>query len=136
MAESIDRFRRGLWNRESVDRPPVGVAPDRSWLPVKYLKADFLKDEVRPEDLTRSLVRTDYEDASFGRRVFSDDWLPYNAAWRAIPWLEAISGCHVPLRHWLALRGALRRVASRTLRLCRFLPTTAGSNASGARPRN
>jgi hypothetical protein len=95
-AESIERFRRGLWNRESVDRPPVGVSPDRSWLPVKYLKADFAKEEVRPEDVTRSLVRTDYEDASFGRRVFSDDWLPYNAPWRAVPWFEAISGCHVP----------------------------------------
>lgn len=50
---------------------------------------------MRPEDVSRSLVRTDYEDASFGRRVFSDDWLPSNAAWRAIPWLEAISGCPV-----------------------------------------
>jgi hypothetical protein len=96
VAESIDRFRRGLWNRESVDRPPVGVTPDRSWLPVEYLKAPFPKQEVRPEDVTRSLVRTDYEDASFGRRVLSDDWLPYNAPWRAVPWLEAISGCHVP----------------------------------------
>lgn len=94
--ESIDRFRHGLWGRESVDRPPVGIAPDRSWLPVKYLKAPFPNKEVRPEDVTRSLVRTDYEDASFGRRVLSDDWLPYNAPWRAIPWLEAISGCRVP----------------------------------------
>ena len=54
-----------------------------------------MKGEVQPEDLTPSLVRTDYEDASFGRRVFSDDWIPYNAPWRAIPWLEAISGCRV-----------------------------------------
>lgn len=96
IAESIERFRRGLWNRESVDRPPVAVAPDRSWLPVNYLKAPFLREEVRPEDVTRSLVRTDYEDASFERRVFCDDWLPYNAPWRAVPWLEAISGCRVP----------------------------------------
>lgn len=96
VAESIERFRRGLWDRESVERPPVGVTPDRSWLPVQYLKAPFPRDEVRPEDVTPSLVRTDYEDASFGRRVFRDDWLPYNAAWRAVPWLEAISGCRVP----------------------------------------
>jgi hypothetical protein len=96
VAESIDRFRRGLWDRESVDRPPVGITPDRSWLPVKYLKAEFPRDTVRPEDVTPSLVRTDYEDASFGRRVFHDDWLAYNAPWRAIPWLEAISGCEVP----------------------------------------
>ncbi len=95
IAQSIDRFRRGLWNRESVDRPPVSVAPDRGWLPVKSLKAHFSGNEVRPEDVSRSLVRTDYEDASFERGVFSDDWLPYNAAWRAIPWLEAISGCRV-----------------------------------------
>ncbi len=96
VAESIDRFHRGLWNRESVDRPPVGVTPDRSWLPVKYLKAPFPNKEVVPADVTPSLVRTDYEDASFSRRVLSDDWLPYNAPWRAIPWLEAISGCRVP----------------------------------------
>ena len=95
IAESIDRFRRGLWSRESIDRPPVGITPDRSWLPVKYLKADFPKGEVQPEDVARTLVRTDYEDASFGRRVFGDDWMPYNAPWRAIPWLEAISGCRV-----------------------------------------
>lgn len=63
VAESIDRFRRGLWDRESVDRPPVGITPDRSWLPVKYLKAEFPRDTVRPEDVTPSLVRTDYEDA-------------------------------------------------------------------------
>ena len=95
IAESIDRFRRGLWERESVDRPPVGVSPDRGWLPVKALKGPFPRSEVRADDLSRSLVRTDYEDASFGRKVFSDDWLPSNAAWRAIPWLEAISGCKV-----------------------------------------
>ncbi len=63
---------------------------------MKYLKADFVKGEVRPEDLTGSMVRTDYEDASFGRRVLCDDWIPYNAPWRAVPWLEAISGCRVP----------------------------------------
>ena len=96
VAESIDLFRRGLWNREAVRRPPVGIAPDRGWLPVRYLKAPFLSDEVRPEDVRRSNVRTDYEDASFHRVVLSDDWLPYNAPWRAVPWLEAICGCHVP----------------------------------------
>lgn len=74
----------------------MGVAPDRSWLPVNYVKEPFPRTEVQPEDVTRSLVRTDYEDASFWRRVFCDDWLPYNAPWRAVPWLEAISGCRVP----------------------------------------
>jgi hypothetical protein len=74
----------------------VAVAPDRSWLPVNYLNAPFPRDEVRPADVTPSLVRTDYEDASYCRRIFCDDWLPYNAAWRAVPWLEAISGCRVP----------------------------------------
>jgi len=63
---------------------------------MNYLKADFTKEEVRPEDVTQSMVRTDYEDASFGRRVFGDDWLPYNAPWRGAPWLEAMSGCRVP----------------------------------------
>ncbi len=96
IAESIDRFRRGLWERETIDRPPVGVSPDRSWLPVKYLKAEFEKSEVRPEDITGALVRTDYEDASFERRVLHDDWLPYSAPWRAVPWIEAVSGCRVP----------------------------------------
>jgi hypothetical protein len=96
LEESIDRFRRGLWNREHVDRPPVGVSPDRSWLPMKYLRAEFPKAEVRPEDVTGSLVCTDYEDACSGRTVHSDDWIPYNAPWRAVPWLEAISGCRVP----------------------------------------
>jgi hypothetical protein len=29
-------------------------------------------------------------------RAVGQPWLPYNAPWRAVPWLEAISGCRVP----------------------------------------
>ena len=50
----------------------------------------------RRQTWTAALVRTDFEDASFGRRVISDDWMPFSAAWRAVPWLEAVCGCGVP----------------------------------------
>jgi hypothetical protein len=95
LLSTIDRFRRGFWLRERVDRPPIGVVPARTWLPIGYLKRPFEGTHVRPEDLSRELIRTDDEDAAIERRVFSDDWLPYRAAWRAVPWLEAICGCAV-----------------------------------------
>jgi hypothetical protein len=92
---SIERYRRGFWNKESVDRPPVGIAADRTWLPINYLKKPFAREQLLPSDVTRDLVRTDYEDSFAERAVKSDDWLPYAAAWRAVPWLEAICGCPV-----------------------------------------
>jgi hypothetical protein len=96
LALSIDRFREGFWERRAIDHPPVGVYPDRCLLPVNYLKSRFPRAEVTPADLTASLVRTDFEEASFARRVISDDWMPFSAAWRAVPWLEAVCGCAVP----------------------------------------
>lgn len=96
LATSIDRFREGFWDRRPVDHPPIGIFPDRSLLPVNYLKEPFPREVVLPSDVTPALVRTDFEDMSFGRRVLSDDWIPFSAAWRAIPWLEAVCGCGVP----------------------------------------
>ncbi|MGA2528756.1 MAG: hypothetical protein ABSG36_06275 [Acidimicrobiales bacterium] len=96
LEESIDRFQRGFWDREELSRPPLGVSPDRSWLPVNYLRAEFANDQVLPSDVNSSVVRSDYEDASLWRKVRLDDWMPYSAPWRAVPWLEAISGCRVP----------------------------------------
>jgi hypothetical protein len=95
LEESIERFRRGFWNRETLDRPPVGVAADRTWLPINYLKAPLPRQELQPEDVGPEIARTDYEDSFAARPVESDDLLPYAAAWRAIPWLEAMCGCPV-----------------------------------------
>jgi hypothetical protein len=99
---SVERFQRAFWNREETERPPVGVLPERCFLPVNYLKAPLTSSVVVPSDVTRELIRTDYEDMSFGRRVFSDDFIPYSAPWRGVPWLEAICGCPV-----IPLPGAL-----------------------------
>jgi hypothetical protein len=95
LEESIDRFRRGFWAKETIDRPPVGIAADRAWLPINYLRKPLCGQELRPEDVGSELARTDYEDSFAARPVKSDDWLPYVAAWRAVPWLEAICGCPV-----------------------------------------
>lgn len=92
---TLDRFRRGFWLRERVDRPPIGIVPAATWLPIGYLKRPFERTHVLPGDLSRELIRTDDEEAAIGRAVHSDDWLPYRAAWRAVPWLEAICGCAV-----------------------------------------
>jgi hypothetical protein len=92
---SIDRFRRGFWDREAIDRPPVGVLPDRAWLPINYLREPLHATAFLPADVRSTLVRTDYEDAAAHRSVTADDWLPWAAAWRAVPWLEAMSGCPV-----------------------------------------
>ena len=91
---SIDRFRTSFWARATpVDRPPVGVACNGCWLPINYLREPFTRDEVLPEDLRPDAVMTDYEFGFADRPVQSDDWIPYSAAWRAIPWLEVCCGC-------------------------------------------
>jgi hypothetical protein len=95
VGESIERFRQSFWNRQTIDRPPLGISPDRSWLPIGYLKRTPARDVLEPDDIGPALARSDYEDVSYERRVRCDDWLPYNAAWRAVPWLEAIAGCPV-----------------------------------------
>lgn len=92
---SIARFERGFWGRQTLDRPPIGIAADRAWLPIRYLRQPLEKQELQPADIGRSLARTDYEDAFAARPVISDDWMPFSAAWRAVPWLEAICGCSV-----------------------------------------
>lgn len=95
LLESIDRYQRGFWDRRATDRPTISVYPYRCLVPVTYLKQPFERAEVVPSDVTSELLRTDYEDASFDRKVFTDDFMPFNSPWRGIPWLEAICGCRV-----------------------------------------
>ncbi|MHC4476277.1 MAG: hypothetical protein ACYTEL_11565 [Planctomycetota bacterium] len=95
LLESIHRFSNGFWNKETVDRPPIGIAPASIWTPIDYLRADLPRPEVSPEDVNGQFFMTDYENGFSHRPVTSDDWMPFNAPWRAIPWLEAICGCPV-----------------------------------------
>jgi hypothetical protein len=92
---SIERFQRGFWNRQTVDRPPIGVVPDRVWSPIGFRREPLQKPYLEPAGVNRAEVRTEYEDCGAGRRVISDDWIPFVAAWRAVPWLEAMCGCRV-----------------------------------------
>ena len=93
LAESIDRFRSSFWARRSGGRPPVGIACDGVWLPIHYLRQPFTRDEVLPADVRPDVVMTDYEFGFANRPVHSDDWIPFCAAWRAVPWLEVCCGC-------------------------------------------
>jgi len=95
LRESIGRFRESFWGKKAADRPPVGIACDGVWLPVNYLRKPFTKAEVQPEEVSGELAMTDYEFGFAKRPVVSDDWIPFAAAWRAIPWLEACCGCPV-----------------------------------------
>ncbi len=95
LLESIDRFRRGFWEKTTIDRPPVGIAPDDVFLPIKYLYAPFKGKEITPNDLSNDLFTSDYDFAFADRSITTDDMMPFSAAWRAIPWLEAICGCPV-----------------------------------------
>ena len=95
LRESIERFQLSFWNKTRVDHPPVGIACDGSFLPINYLRNEFKGTEISPGDMNAGLFMTDYEYISLNRQVFSDDWLPFSAAWRAVPWLEAICGCPV-----------------------------------------
>ena len=95
--DAIGRFRRCFWEKQSDARPPVAVVDANVYLPITYLRRPLAGREVRPQEVTADLARTEYE-ACFARPfVPSDDGLPFSAAWRAIPWLEAWCGC--PVRH-------------------------------------
>ena len=93
--ESIERFQNSFWNKSAADRPPVGIFCEGIFLPIKYLRNEFNRPEIFPDDINPELIITDYEYDSLNRRVFSDDWIPFSAAWRGVPWLEAICGCPV-----------------------------------------
>ena len=95
LSQSIDRFHRGFWDGSRIDRPPVGIIADAIFMPINYLRQEFKRLEIGPEDVTDQLCFTDYEVAASRRRVVCDDWMPFQAAWRAIPWLEAMCGCPV-----------------------------------------
>ena len=96
---SIDRFQRSFWNREAGLRPPVGVSIDGANTPIMFLKKKVAGAELHPEDITGDFWYTDYDFIACDRRVFSDDLMPFSAAWRAVPWLEAMCGCPVRCAH-------------------------------------
>jgi hypothetical protein len=95
LQESIERFRSSFWAKQTTGRPPVGIPADRAWQPIGYLREPLSDGEVAPAQVSRALYRTDYEDAFAARPIVSDDFMPFVAAWRAVPWLEAICGCPV-----------------------------------------
>ena len=95
LTESIERYRQSFWNKTMSDRPPVGVSCEGSNTPINYLRRRFEGTELFPQDVSEELCMSDYEYMSPERRVFSDDLMPFNTAWRAVPWLEAMCGCPV-----------------------------------------
>jgi hypothetical protein len=95
LTESIERFRRVFWEKKPDGRPPVGVVNTDVYLPIKYLRRPFMRDYVTPDDVRPDAVMSDYEFAFAHRPISCDDWMPFTAPWRAIPWLEAWCGCPV-----------------------------------------
>ncbi len=95
LQQSIERFKKSFWGKSSVDRPPVGIVPKAIWLPIRYCKKPLSKPELKASRLTADLAATDYEFAFAKKRVTIDDFLPFNAPWRAVPWVEAMCGCGV-----------------------------------------
>lgn len=95
LLESISRFRDGFWAKNPIDRPPTGIASDGVFMPINYLRKEFRRSKLVPSDINSELCMTDYEFGFSDRPIFSDDWMPFCAPWRAVPWLEAICGCPV-----------------------------------------
>lgn len=95
LCESIQRYEEGFWNRQRVDRPPVGIYDEDIFLPIKFLRHPFAHPTVCPADVTGELAAGEYEFSFAGRAVTCDDYMPFSAAWRGIPWLEAACGCPV-----------------------------------------
>ena len=108
--ESIGRFQEVFWDKRSAGRPPVGVINPDVFLPIKYLRAPLARAVVLPADLDTTGVMTDYAFAFARPAVACDDLIPFSAAWRAIPWLEACCGC--PVRYSSGSMAAGRCVAS------------------------
>ena len=50
LSESIDRFQRVFWRKESGGRPPVAVVNPDMWLPAKYLRRPFPRPTAGPHD--------------------------------------------------------------------------------------
>jgi hypothetical protein len=107
LVESIERFQRVFWDKRSAGRPPVGVVNTDIYLPIKYLRRPLPREFVAPADLGTGGNLTDYQFAFADRPVNCDDWIPFAAPWRAIPWLEAWCGC--PVQH---ARGSLKPAPS------------------------
>ncbi len=95
LLESIDRFAVGFWAKDPIDHPPVTIVPEDLFLPIKFLKKEFRHPEISPLQVSRDLYLNEYEYACRCRTVQRDDFIPYAAPWRAIPWLEAMCGCPV-----------------------------------------
>ena len=95
LRESIQRFEDGFWAKERLDRPPVGIYDEGIFMPISFLRRPFTKATVSPEDISEALVRTEYEHSFAKRKVHSDDFFAFSAAWRGVPWLEACCGCPV-----------------------------------------
>jgi len=95
IAESIERFRSVFWDKDSKNRPPVGIVPSDIFLPIKYLQKPFTRQQLLPEEVHGLSIPTDYEFGFADSPISCDDFIPFTAAWRAIPWLEAICGCSV-----------------------------------------
>jgi len=93
--ESIRRFQESFWDKRSADRPPVGVVNPDLFLPIRLLRAPPARAEIAPADVGPANVMTEYEYDFARRKVACDDMIPYVAAWRGIPWLEACCGCPV-----------------------------------------
>jgi hypothetical protein len=75
----------------------VGIYNDGIHMPINFMRHPFHRPTVSPEDVTAELVMTEYE-YWFKERdgaVSSDDLIAFSAPWRAVPWLEACSGCSV-----------------------------------------
>ena len=95
LIESVQRFQECFWDRRRTDRPPVGIYDEDIFLPINFLRRPFTRPTVCPEDVNGDLVATEYEFSFASRAVTVDDFMPFSAAWRGIPWLEAACGCPV-----------------------------------------
>src|SRR5208283_1095707 len=93
--ESIQRFQESFWDRKSTGRPPVGIYDQGIYLPINFLRQPFTRPTVTPQDVSGALVAGEYEYSFAHPAVSCDDYTPFSAARRGIPWLEAACGCPV-----------------------------------------
>jgi hypothetical protein len=95
LKESIQRFQESFWDRKGTGRPPVGIYDEDIFMPIKFLRRPFPSFTVSPQDVNGDLVQSEYQFSFAKTAVTCDDYIPFAAPWRGIPWLEASCGCPV-----------------------------------------
>ena len=77
LLQSINRFKEAFWAKKTIYRPPIGIIPEGVFIPIKYLREQFLHKRLNPLNVNDDLYINDYDFALANCLVQSDDFMPF-----------------------------------------------------------